>query len=88
MGQVSFSAYLIHFAVIDLLEHRLKGAFALDATGLRAIGFAALFYAVTTLITFGLASISYSFVEAPMVAFGGRLAAAVARGRGVAALQG
>ncbi len=69
MGQVSFSAYLLHFAVL-----RVMGAFPAiahtQATGYAAIAAFAVAWPVVVLATFALAWLSYRWIEAPMVRFG------------------
>lgn len=71
IGKVSFSMYLFHFAVADMmgvLFHKLS--FPLMAGGM--IFFLSMF-SLTVLITFGIAKISYRFVEQPGIAIGKRL---------------
>lgn len=67
MGQVSFSAYLIHFGVITFIEKNLSEFFSLNSTGVSAIfWFFAVLCAVIAL-TYSLSLASYRFVELPMI---------------------
>lgn len=66
MGNVSFSAYLVHFALIDLVVTRLAWV---DRTipGVKAIfGFATL-YCLIVAMTFAVASVTYRIIEKPMI---------------------
>lgn len=69
MGTVSFSAYLLHYAVLDLL-----GAFpdliGSGQTGYRAIAAFAAVWPVAVLLTYAAASVSYRLIELPMIGLG------------------
>ena len=69
MGQASFSAYLLHFAVLDALVHALPPA-TLAATGAAAVLCAAALFAGAMVLT-GLASqAAYRMVELPGIRLG------------------
>jgi peptidoglycan/LPS O-acetylase OafA/YrhL len=72
IGRCSFSIYLLHFAVTDLLR---APANTVEAPSLR---FAVLFSLVTAATTV-LAFLTFSFVEKPMIAVGNRLTSRMAR---------
>ncbi len=62
IGKVSYSAYLIHFAVLNyLVAPRISGYADLDF---------AIAFTVVVAITVALSSITYWFVEQPMIKFG------------------
>jgi peptidoglycan/LPS O-acetylase OafA/YrhL len=64
MGKVSFSAYLSHFAVLDLVERGLAGHVSSFA-GLRPdVQFAA-FVALCTVLTIVVSTITYRLIEVP-----------------------
>lgn len=70
LGRVSFSAYLIHFAVLDIAQLLLPGVFGDAVRGMRALAGSALLLGVTLLVTGVLATLSYRLVEQPMIARG------------------
>ncbi len=69
MGKVSFSAYLLHFAVLELcgvfprIFHKL-------ATGSQAVVAFALAFPVVVLITFGASWMTFMLIEQPMIGVG------------------
>lgn len=73
LGQVSFSAYLLHFAVLRKLPQLLPDVFDVDATGWQAIAaWFALWLAVIP-VTYALSLIAFRTVENPMIQMGRRL---------------
>ena len=65
IGKVSYSAYLIHFAVLNyLVAPRISGYADLDF---------AITFTVVVAITVALSSITYWFVEQPMIKLGSRV---------------
>jgi len=64
MGKVSFSAYLLHFAVLELLPH-YPGLFGTSATGIPAIMHFGIDWVFVVATTFLLAAIQYRLVELP-----------------------
>ena len=75
LGKVSFSAYLVHFAVLHKLPVLLPAVFDVrHVTGWRAIVIFAALWAVALPITFGLSHLTYRAIEEPMTALGRRLA--------------
>lgn len=73
LGKISFSAYLIHFSVIDAIRNVAPGLFGPTVTGMRAIAGSAGLLASTIFITVGLSCVTYRLVEQPMIALGGHL---------------
>jgi len=69
LGQASFSAYLIHFAVLSAIAAMLP-AWLLALPGMRAIAAACLLFIVGLGVTFVLAQITYRMVEKPAIALG------------------
>jgi peptidoglycan/LPS O-acetylase OafA/YrhL len=70
LGEVSFSAYLLHFFVIHQLVHRLPAIFDATATGYSAIGDCAALLIVTVPLTFVISWITFRLIEKPMIDFG------------------
>jgi peptidoglycan/LPS O-acetylase OafA/YrhL len=64
MGKVSFSAYLLHFAVLQFLPH-YPGIFGTSATGIPAVMHFAVDWVFVVAATFLLAAIQYRLVELP-----------------------
>jgi peptidoglycan/LPS O-acetylase OafA/YrhL len=73
LGEVSFSAYLLHFFVLHQLTTCLPGVFNPSATGYAAILACAALWAVAVPITFGLSLATYHAIELPMIRLGRRL---------------
>jgi peptidoglycan/LPS O-acetylase OafA/YrhL len=69
MGKVSFSAYLSHFAVLDLVERGLAGHVPSFAALGPDVQFAA-FVAVCTALTVAVSTITYRLIEVPGQEFG------------------
>jgi peptidoglycan/LPS O-acetylase OafA/YrhL len=70
LGEVSFSAYLLHFVVLHQLTARLPGVFDTTATGYAAILACAALWAVAVPITFGCSLATYRGIEQPMIRLG------------------
>lgn len=73
LGRVSFSAYLLHFAVLDLWLAMFPAM--AQATGVEAIVRCLLLLAATVLSTFALSWVSHRTVELPMIDLGHRVCA-------------
>jgi peptidoglycan/LPS O-acetylase OafA/YrhL len=67
IGTVSFSAYLLHFAVIALVLERLPSAFHLRATGWSAIAVFGMCFLFIAGVTYLCSAITYRVIEAPMM---------------------
>ena len=73
VGKISFSAYLLHFAAIELLPGRFPHLFHTQASGIAAIlAYAAGWIAVTAATCAG-AFCTYHAIERPMIALGRHL---------------
>jgi peptidoglycan/LPS O-acetylase OafA/YrhL len=75
LGQVSFSAYLLHFAVLHKLPQLLPSVFDVGATGWRAVFVWFLLWLVVVPMTHALSMITFRTVENPMIDVGRRLLA-------------
>ena len=73
MGRVSFSAYLLHFAVIELVLNRHRSFFHMDAAGWNAIAVFAGATLVVIALTCVFSTITYLTVEKPMMRLAKRL---------------
>jgi peptidoglycan/LPS O-acetylase OafA/YrhL len=71
IGKVSFSMYLFHFAVVQIVIELLN-SFSFHAIAGRSMYHAAL-YIFGVAASFGVAKISYRFIEKPGIAFGKRV---------------
>jgi peptidoglycan/LPS O-acetylase OafA/YrhL len=74
MGKVSFSAYLLHFLALNVMD-RFPSLFGLHATGIGAIGALALDWVVLVITVFLASLLLYKTVELP----GMRLAQAITK---------
>ena len=72
MGQASFSAYLVHFAVLDALVHLLPPAM-LAATGMAAVAAATALFAGVMVVTGAVSQLTYRMVERPGMQLGHRI---------------
>jgi len=78
MGEVSFSAYLAHFAVLAGLGS-LPALRLSDATGYTAIALFAAFWPLVVVVTYAAAWSSYRFIETPGISTGKNLIARLQR---------
>jgi peptidoglycan/LPS O-acetylase OafA/YrhL len=69
MGKVSFSAYLIHFAILDM-EKSFPDFMHTHEKGYQAILGFAVSWPMTVLLIFILSWLSFKFVEGPAIALG------------------
>ena len=86
LGRVSFSAYLVHFGVIDLLGPAMPGVFALDSTGMEGIWRATLFLAAVVGVTWLISAATFRIVEQPMIGLGKALCARLGAARPIVAV--
>ncbi|NOQ65006.1 MAG: acyltransferase family protein [Methyloprofundus sp.] len=66
LGQVSFSAYIIHFSIIQVF-HNLE---LIESTGIISILYFGLVLTLVTVITFVISTLTYNFIELPFVRLG------------------
>jgi peptidoglycan/LPS O-acetylase OafA/YrhL len=76
VGRVSFSAYLLHYAVIKLAVSEHPRMFHANASGMAAIAAFAAAWLVVMALTFGAAWCGYHVLELPMMAVGKSVARA------------
>jgi peptidoglycan/LPS O-acetylase OafA/YrhL len=72
IGKVSFSAYLLHFAVLQVIRS-FPSLFQTTTVGFKAIFACCLGFIATASLTYFVSCLSYRLIEQPMVAFGRRL---------------
>jgi len=70
LGKVSYSIYLIHFAVNDAVRTLAPGVFGPSVMGMRAILGAAMLLLVTLSVSFALSLATFHLIEQPMIARG------------------
>lgn len=70
IGRISFSAYLIHFAVIKLLPEGFPLFFHTDAGGVRGIAAFAAGWLAVTAVTCAAAFVTHELIEKPFIAAG------------------
>jgi peptidoglycan/LPS O-acetylase OafA/YrhL len=75
LGRVSFSAYIVHFAVLHELCRAMPGVFNTLATGWGAILAFCLLWLVTLPLVYGLSWLSWRGIEQPMIGVGRRILA-------------
>ncbi|HET7085166.1 MAG TPA: acyltransferase [Rhizomicrobium sp.] len=73
MGEVSFSAYILHFFVIQSLEKALP-VLTVESKGVAAIAAFLCFMSLVVLCTFIASKITYEAIEKPMIRLGARVA--------------
>ena len=73
VGKVSFSAYLVHFSIIELIEGPLRQFAGRDARDYAAIGAFGLAWLVVVAATIAFSTCTYYLIEAPGIALGRRL---------------
>ena len=67
MGKISYSSYLIHFAVLRLIRPFVKNQY------LDNVGFALLYFIFIILVTAIISRLTYTFIEIPFQKFGKRI---------------
>lgn len=72
IGKMSFSIYLVHFAVLACVNFILTNIWPFGNAGFSSIGYACSLFFFGTVISYYLARITYRFVEAPFIQFGKR----------------
>ena len=73
LGEVSFSAYILHFFVLHQLANWLP-AVDTSSTGYAAIKSLVILVTCTVALTFALSKLTYRFIEQPAIRFGSRMA--------------
>jgi peptidoglycan/LPS O-acetylase OafA/YrhL len=75
LGQVSFSAYVLHFAVYRLTNFALGLIWPFGIVGVASIFYAFVLITITTFVTWFVASLAYTWIEQPFIAMGKKLTA-------------
>lgn len=73
LGEVSFSAYILHFFVLHKLPVFLPMVFDRSATGWNAILSCLALWVVAVTLTFALSIITFRLIESPMIMLGRKL---------------
>ncbi len=73
LGKVSFSAYILHFAVLRYTDQLLAGSWPFGREGLASIVYEIFLLFIALLITRFVAELSYRVIEQPFVRFGKNL---------------
>jgi len=87
LGKVSYSCYIWHFAVIELVMGSYNAMSWLELLGASQPSnswFFTLLFLVVTLVTAGLSSLTYRLIEQPMIRFGNSVVRSLAGTRQVA----
>lgn len=82
IGVVSYSVYLVHFAVLDFVGHPLMSAIGSLTPDLKFV----VFFAVAVVLSTLLATVTYRWIELPFIELGRRFASAMS-GRAPARAQ-
>jgi len=78
-GKVSFSIYILHFAVLELADAILRRSWSLPATGIWSLAYEFGLLVLTCAISFALAKLTYRYIEKPGI----DLSRSLTRGRAV-----
>lgn len=70
IGKMSFSIYLIHFAVLSVTGTLLARAWPFSGAGLASIFYAGILLVMASAVSYYLARITYRYVEAPFMRYG------------------
>ena len=70
LGKVSFSVYLVHFAVDDAFRRLIPGFFGPSVEGWMAIAASIALLLATLSVSFAVSLVTYHLVEQPMIARG------------------
>lgn len=73
LGKVSFSAYILHFAILRYANHVLSLFWPLEISGMLSVLYELVLLLIALSITRWAAGFSYQFVELPFMRFGKRL---------------
>lgn len=73
LGKVSFSAYVLHFAVLKVISFVLNLIWPLPFTGWFSPLYAVALIVVGTISTWALSRVTYYYIELPFIAFGKKI---------------
>jgi len=77
LGKVSFSAYILHFAVLGYSNTFLLGIWPFARAGAASIAYEISFLLITVIVTRLLAELTYRLIEQPFVHLGKRVISAI-----------
>ncbi|WP_394778173.1 acyltransferase family protein [Undibacterium sp.] len=70
LGKVSFSAYIVHFAVFKWTGEFLERIWPLSSGSLQSIAHACILIAIGAVITWYISSVTYKYIEQPFITLG------------------
>lgn len=73
LGKVSFSVYLLHFAVIHVLVKKFPHMMHIDSSGYMVVFYGLVFTILVSIISYFISYLTYRFIEKPMVKFGNNM---------------
>jgi peptidoglycan/LPS O-acetylase OafA/YrhL len=73
LGKVSFSAYVLHFAVLKLVGAVLQKSWPFQTVGIASIPYAIVLIAISLILTWRASALTYKYIEQPFIALGKRL---------------
>lgn len=79
LGKVSFSAYVLHFAILGQVNRLLQAIWPVGTTGMLSIAHAAVFIALAVIATRIAGEISYRLIEQPCIGIGKALLVSLRR---------
>ncbi|QAU35405.1 acyltransferase [Janthinobacterium sp. 17J80-10] len=79
LGKVSFSAYVLHFAILKLTAGFLEKVWPFSTQGVNSLPYAAILIGLSLLLTWCAASLSYRYVEQVFISQGKKLTARMGR---------
>jgi len=87
LGRVSFSVYILHFALLKVTAMALESFWPFSATGIGSVAYMAVLLAVAGGLTFALAKLTYRAIEKPFIDLGKRITRGAPVATGVIARQ-
>lgn len=76
LGKVSFSAYILHFAVLYALAPVMDNLWRFSKIGVSSIFYATIFITIGVTLTFFLSLMTYKWIEKPFIAIGKKISSA------------
>jgi peptidoglycan/LPS O-acetylase OafA/YrhL len=70
VGKMSFSMYLIHFAILGLMDALMAKLWPFGVTGATSIAYAGILLTAAALASYQVARLTYRFIEKPMIGYG------------------
>ncbi len=85
-GRVSFSVYILHFAMLELVAAMLTHTWPVPSGQLWSLAYVAVLIAMACALTFGAAWLTYRWIEKPFIDLGKRLTGAASPPKAAATL--